>query len=270
MIYKACRIRRSSFWQRRAAISWLWSCAICTSLAAAVPLSHSANATSEPEQRRTRVPTPPKDGEQWQPGLHYSILIGQAKTDVPLGKIEVRELFMYTSPLSLRMQPYLKQWLKNKPNYVEFVRSPSVVFPHARLQARMYFTLEELGRLDLHDALFAWTFEKEHYPIYHTISRPDVPGYFKLNLAFAKTNKLNEVKFCETYESNRVEDKVIEAEIGTHKYLVSGTSTLVVNGKYSTSVQRLMYASGETEDAAYGHLFRLVNYLAAAEASVSE
>jgi thiol:disulfide interchange protein DsbA len=225
-------------------------------------------ADSPPQPEPMRVPPPPKTGERWLPGLHYSVILGRAKTDVAPGKVEVRELFMYTSPLSYEIQPYLAEWLKHKPEYVQYVRSPSIVFPHARLQARTYFTLEKLGREDLHPALFAWIFEKDHYPVYHTIQHPDEPGYLRLNREFAQANKLDADKFVEIYTSKELEDKVIEAEIATHGYLVAGTSTFVVNGRYSTSVQRVSYPKGNIGAEDYAKLFRLLEYLARSEAEV--
>ena len=213
-----------------------------------------------------RVPAAPKSGEAWQPGLHYSVILGKAETHVAPGKVEVLELFMYTSPLSYEIQAPLQEWLKHKPDYVEYARQPSIVFPHARLQARTFFTLQALGREDLHPALFAWIFEKDHYPIYHTIEHPDVPGYLRLNLEFAQANKLDKDKFADIYGSKDLDDKVIKAEIATHGYLVAGTSTFVVNGRYSTSVQRVSYPKGNIGAEDYARLFKLIEYLAASEA----
>src|SRR5262249_4014563 len=107
--------------------------------------------------------------------------------------------------------------------------------------------------------------EKDHYPIYHTITHPDDAGYIRLNLEFAQANKLDKNKFAEIYSSQKMADKVIDAEIGTHGYLVAGTSTFVVNGRYSTSVQAISYARGNIGADDYARLFKLLEYLAASE-----
>jgi thiol:disulfide interchange protein DsbA len=245
----------------------LFLASACFSADSSPSKAASPPASSQPEPMR--VPAPPKTGEQWQAGLHYSVILGRAKTDLPPGKVEVRELFMYTSPLSYEIQPYLAEWLKHKPEYVQYVRSPSIVFPHARLQARTYFTLEALGRDDLHQALFAWIFQKDHYPIYHTIEHPDEAGYLRLNREFAQANKLGADRFVSIYTSKEIEDKVIQAEIATHGYLVAGTSTFVVNGRYSTSVQRVSYPNGNIGAEDYKRLFSLIEYLAGSEAEAS-
>lgn len=214
-----------------------------------------------------RVPPPPQSGEGWQPGLHYSVILGKAATHAPPGKVEVLELFMYTSPLSYEIQGALGAWRARKPDYIEYRREPSIVFPHARLQARTFFTLQALGREDLHQALFSWIFEKDHYPVYHTIEHPDVAGYLRLNLEFARAHKLDQDRFAAIYGSKELDDKVIKAEIATHGYLVSGTSTFVVNGRYSTSVQRVSYPKGNIGPEDYARLFQLIEYLAATEAA---
>jgi thiol:disulfide interchange protein DsbA len=174
---------------------------------------------------------------------------------------------MYTSPLSYEIQPYIKEWLKHKPDSIEYVRSPSIVFPHARLQARMFFTLRELGREDLHGEFFAWVFQNDHYPIYHTIEHPDEAGYLRLNIEFARANKIDTARFSQIYGSRALDDRVIAAEIATHNYLVSGTSTFVINGRYSTSVQRLISPRATPNADDYAELFRLVEYLCASEAT---
>jgi hypothetical protein len=56
--------------------------------------------------------------------------------------------------------------------------NPAIVFPHTRLQAQMYFTLEKLGRKDLHDKLYDWVTDPEHFPIYHTVIHPDEDAIF--------------------------------------------------------------------------------------------
>lgn len=223
----------------------------------------AAPTAMQPEPMR--IPAAAKSGEQWQAGLHYSVLIGKAPTSVATGRVEVLELFMYTSPLSYQIQQHLRRWLKSKPGYIEYVRRPSIVFPHARIQARMFFALQQLGRDDLHDAYFFWIFEKDHYPIYHTIMHPDEIGYGKLNMQFVEKNGIDRAKFSEIYASNSLDERIIQTEIDTHGYLVSGTSTFVVGGRYSTSIQRLIYPKSAPDDGDYARLFRLLEYLAASE-----
>ena len=40
-------------------------------------------------------------------------------------QIEVLEIFWYGCPHCYALEPYLKKWLKNKPEFVEFVQLPA-------------------------------------------------------------------------------------------------------------------------------------------------
>jgi thiol:disulfide interchange protein DsbA len=209
-----------------------------------------------------RAQTP---AEQWTAGVDYTLMAPRQETDVPAGKIEVLELFMYTSPLSRDVQPFLSEWLKSKAGYIEFKRAPSIVFPHSRYQAQAFYTFMELGRDDLHDKFWAWVFDTDHYPTYHTIRHPDVAGYEKLNADFAAANGIDRAKFLETYASKKLDEQVIDAEIGAHNYHIAGTSTFVINGRYCVSVQRLVLKDPirATRPEDFKRLFRLIDYLAA-------
>ena len=98
----------------------------------------------------------------------------EAPEDLPPGKVEIRELFLYTSGWSKGVQPYLEKWLKSKGDSVVYVREPAIAFPHAREQARLYYTLKALGREDLHLKFFEFVRDEDRYPVYHTIRQPAV------------------------------------------------------------------------------------------------
>jgi thiol:disulfide interchange protein DsbA len=205
--------------------------------------------------------------DKWIPGVDYSILAPAQETDVPKGKIEVLELFMYTSPLSRDIQPHLAKWMVTKAPYIEYRREPSIGFPHAAYQARTYYTFKKLGRGELHEKFWVWVFDKTHYPIYHTIRHPDVAGYERLNVDFAVANGIEREKFLSVYNSKEMDEAVIDAAIGIHNYHLVGTSTLVINGKYCVSVQRFVTKDPirKTKPEDFEKLLRLVDDLAQRE-----
>src|SRR5688500_6102533 len=90
----------------------------------------------------------PSAGEDWKPGWDYLALIPPRKTSTPAGKIEVVVRHQYTVSIFRDFEPYLQQWIKSRPAYIEVVRKPHVHYPHARFQARMFLTLQQLGRAD--------------------------------------------------------------------------------------------------------------------------
>ncbi len=227
-----------------------------------------ASSAQEKKKDPARLPAPPASDERWQAGLHYTVLIPGEESKAKPGKIELVELFLYTNGISKRLMPYLQKFLAEHPN-VEYVRIPAIVFPHTREQARMYFTLKELGREDLHAGMFDWVKEENRFPVYHTLMHPAKEAILDLNLAYAKKNGIDPKVFLQVYQSREIDNQVITAEIDTHGYHVNGTSTLVVNGRYSTSLQRLMALDPNHPDndtpQDFERLMKLIDYLIASE-----
>ncbi|GIS89018.1 MAG: hypothetical protein CM1200mP18_17280 [Gammaproteobacteria bacterium] len=74
--------------------------------------------------------------------------------------IEVFGAFWYRCPHCYRLEPYLKQWLKNKPNTLSFPYASDIKKTWA-FDARVYYTLVALDLVDkLHEPYFD-TFHKE-------------------------------------------------------------------------------------------------------------
>jgi thiol-disulfide isomerase/thioredoxin len=76
-------------------------------------------------------------------------------------KVQVVELFWYGCPACYNMEPHLVEWLKTKPENVEFVRLPAIFNnPQWALHARAYYTAESLGVV-----------EDFHAPFFHAMHR---------------------------------------------------------------------------------------------------
>lgn len=142
-------------------------------------------------------------------------------------KIEVVELFWYGCPHCNDLEPYIAEWLKNKPGDVEFVRMPAIVGQRWIPLAKAYYTAELLGVLDkTHEALFKAIHEQ------HQI--PKVPTDAEIR-DFFTAQGIPEEEFRNAYNSFAVSVKVNNAELMTRHYAISGVPTLIINGKYSTS-----------------------------------
>ena len=168
------------------------------------------------------------------------------------GKVEVVEVFWYGCPHCNALEPFIASWVKNKPEYVEFVRLPVMWGPVHRAHAKLFYVLKALGRLDLHDKVFD-TVHKEG----RMLVSNDEPGTRKMQLDFATANGIKAEDFNKAWDSFSVSSDLQRAEQLTERYQVAGVPLIVVNGKYTTDIGQ---AGGNP-----GELLTLMNDLAASE-----
>ncbi|HMD59270.1 MAG TPA: hypothetical protein VKG66_05740, partial [Steroidobacteraceae bacterium] len=84
-------------------------------------------------------------------------------TDSRPGRIEVIEVFWYACPHCYSLEPYLNSWLKTKPANVDFVRVPIMGSEVHGAHARLFYTLQALGKEDaLHAKVLAAIFEQKN------------------------------------------------------------------------------------------------------------
>jgi len=190
------------------------------------------------------------DGK-WQPGVNYVPLLPAQPTSVAPGKVEVMEVFWLACPHCYALEPFIKNWLKTKPAYVEFVRVPVMWGPVHRANARLYYTLDALGRQDVIARAFD-TIQQQHTPL----AGDSEERSFKLQQEFATHNGVSADDFAKAYNSFTVNSNLQRAQQLTQRYHVEEVPLVVVNGKYTTDLSK---AGGA------GKLMELVNDLATAE-----
>jgi protein dithiol oxidoreductase (disulfide-forming) len=192
---------------------------------------------------------------KWQPGVNYNPLVPAQPTDVAPGKVEVMEVFWLACPHCYDLEPFIRAWLKSKPAYVEFVRVPVIWQPVQRAHARLYYTIESLGR----PGLFEKAFETLHQlaergqPLLVGNSEDET---FHAQQAWAVQNGVSADDFTKAYNSFTVNSQLQRAEEITQRYRVESVPFVAVNGKYTTDVQK---AGGEAK------LIDLINDLVASE-----
>jgi protein dithiol oxidoreductase (disulfide-forming) len=206
-----------------------------------------------------RIAGPPPGAQlpsgKWQPGVNYDPVVPAQPTSVPPGKVEVMEVFWLACPHCYALEPYLRSWLKSKPPYVEFVRVPVMWQPIHRAHARLYYTLDALGRKDLVAKAFDTIHQdlENHQPALIGDSEEQT---FRLQQQFAVANGVSAGDFEKAYNSFAVNSDLQRAEEITQRYHVEGVPLIAVNGKYTTDVGK---AGGEAR------LIELINDLAASE-----
>ena len=182
--------------------------------------------------------------KQWMGllGLSLTLLAGGAAAEIKAGrdykplttpqavetgaKIEVIEFFWYGCSHCFDLEPFLKKWVATLPKDVEFRHLPAVPTERWLPNARTYYTLESLNLLE---RLHGEVFDAIH------IDRVNFNDE-KIQLEWMEKKGVDKRKFAEAWKSFSVQGKTKRAVQLTQAYGVNGVPTLVVDGKYMTSV----------------------------------
>jgi thiol:disulfide interchange protein DsbA len=182
----------------------------------------------------------------YQAGVHYQRLSPTQPTSSGPEQVEVAEFFMYSCVHCYNFEPYVQEWLTRKPDYVNFIRVPTVWNPLARLHGQAFFAAEALGKsAEVHTPLF-----REMHVNGNLLDTEDALA------AFFSRFGVDAAAFRGTLASFSVHTNVQRADELTRRYRITGTPSVVVNGKY---VATASMAGG------YEQLMTLVDALAASE-----
>jgi thiol:disulfide interchange protein DsbA len=189
---------------------------------------------------------------RWVAGQHYRPLSPAQPTSVAPGKIEVVEVFWYGCSHCYALEPFIAAWLKKLPADVEFVRLPVMWSSTHRAHARLYYTLQALGKLD---TLHAKVFDEIHQKKQPLAGGSDEET-LKAQQAFAAANGISASDYANAFNSFTVLSKLQQAEELTTRYKVEGVPLVVINGKFVSDVGMA---------GSQSNLISLINDLAAAE-----
>jgi thiol:disulfide interchange protein DsbA len=179
-------------------------------------------------------------------GVTYKTLKPAVPTNVAPGKVEVVAVFWYACGHCYLLEPRLAAWdKKGRPANVELVRMPAVWNEAVKMHARLFYTIEVLGKPQLHDEVFR--------EINVRGNRLETPEKIE---AFLAARGVAKADFQKTFNGFAVESKLARATDLNKRYRITSTPTIVVNGKYVTDVGM---AGGEDK------LFEVINALAARE-----
>lgn len=175
----------------------------------------------------------------WKPDTNYTVLSPAQPTATQPGKVEVLEVFWLGCPHCYALEPYVRQWLKTKPAYVDYVRVPVMWGPMHRAHARLFYTLESLGRDDLVEKVFTYIHDTEEQTGTESVlvSNSD-PNTFQEQQAWAVKNGVSADAFAKAYNSFYVNTQLQQAEEITNNYQVQGVPFFAVDGKFSTDVEK--------------------------------
>lgn len=183
-------------------------------------------------------------------GVQYKALRPAVPTSVAPGKIEVVEVFWYACGHCYLLEPKLEAWERNgKPANVELVRLPAVWNDVLKTHARLFYTIEILGKRELH----AEAFREINVRGNHLDTLQKIEAFFT-------SRGVSKADFQKAFAGFAVESKMARAIDLNKRYRITSTPTVIVNGRYVTDAGM---AGGEEK------LFQVVNALAAREKPAS-
>jgi len=183
-------------------------------------------------------------------GVQYKSLRPAVPTNVAPGKVEVVEVFWYACGHCYLLEPKLAAWeKKGKPANVQLVRMPAMWNEVLKTHARLFYTIEVLGKPQLHDEAFR--------EINVRGNRLETPEKIE---AFLTARGVSKADFQKTFTGFAVESKLARAADLNKRYRITSTPTVVVNGKYVTDA-----SMAGSEDK----LFEVITALAAREKPAS-
>ena len=155
-----------------------------------------------------------------QLGKDYNLLNPPQPTSAK--KIEVLEFFFYGCSHCFHLHPLLSAWEKTMPKDVELTFVPTIFRDSWEPMANTYYALESMGQQQqLHDPLFrAWN--EENLALIDADKIAD----------FVAKHGVDRAKFIAAYNSFSVQSKVTRSKQMIRTYNISGTPTLIVDGKY--------------------------------------
>ena len=158
----------------------------------------------------------------YEEGTHYERLPVPVEVQAK-GGVEVVEVFSYACHHCYSFQPLLEQWPGGLAEDVNFRRVPAVFSESWKQLARLFYAAQGLGVL-----------EAVHQPIFEAIHQRgrDLTNRAEAAALFEEAAGVDEETFLEVLNSFTVETRVQQSVAAGKAYRITGTPTLIVNGKF--------------------------------------
>ena len=198
----------------------------------------------------------------WVAGKHYSVIPQAQRTNVAPGKVEVMEVFSYGCPACNSFRPTMKKLQASLPANAQMVYLPASwnaaeAWP---MFQRAYLTAQSLGVAEkAHDSMFEAIWTTGELGISDPQTRrlktrlPTIDDAAKF---YQRVAGVKAADFVNASKSFGVDLKMRQADSQITAMQVSGTPTLVVNGKYRVNNENLKTAD---------EIIELVKFLVARE-----
>lgn len=186
----------------------------------------TAAATNEPAPANNNPIVAPS-GPTLVPGTDYVVIQGGQPFDPLDGKIEVVEVFGYVCPACNAFQSSVRAWKAKLPADVRVTYVPAMFGPDWTPYAHAFYAAESLGLVDkTHDAVYDAIHAKNSLP-----GEGDKPTAAPI-AAFYSQYGVSAEQFTNAMNSFAINGKLNKAKQFAVRSQISGTPSLIVNGKY--------------------------------------
>lgn len=197
-----------------------------TGAAAEAPAATPVEAAAEPAVANDNPIVAPT-GPALIPGTDYVEIPGGQPFDPLDGKIEVVEVFGYVCPACNMFQSSVRAWKAKLPADVRVTYVPALFGPDWLPYAHAFYAAESLGLVDkTHDAVYDAIHAKNSLP-----GEGDKPTAAPI-AAFYANYGVSAEQFTNAMNSFAINGKLNKAKQFAVRSQISGTPSLIVNGKY--------------------------------------
>ncbi len=164
----------------------------------------------------------PAHAQSYEEGRHYMVVETPVRTASESG-IEVAEIFWYGCPHCYSFKPLIEAWSEDLPSDVNYVQIPAALGASWVPHAKAFYALQAMGELDkeMHDALFD-ALAGERRPLNSGDALAD----------FVAQKGVDGEAFLKNFNSFGVNARMQQAQAKVRGARVTGTPTVLVNGKY--------------------------------------
>ncbi len=166
-------------------------------------------------------------------GVDFQTLSAPQPVQATGKKVEVIEFFAYHCPACNALEPTLNQWVKKQGDNIVMRRIHLPFQGPADPEAHLFLTLEAMGKLEEYHAR---VFQAVHVQRQRLMKDDAI-------IEWAGKNGLDRAKFMETWNSFGVTTKLRRLGQISNNYKVTGTPTIIIDGKYVVSPSQVSEAN---------------------------
>ncbi|MBS1174030.1 MAG: dsbA 2 [Burkholderiaceae bacterium] len=157
---------------------------------------------------------------EWQMPMDVASVVNAGRVQTQ-GTVEVVEFFWYGCPHCAIFEPSFVQWRTTQPQAVQIITLPISWNKTMVTHQRMYFTLEALNRLDLHDQVFK-----------DVAAAKDSLATSGSALAWAQKQGISPSQWRAIFNSAAVTQKMQFAQAQFERFGLTGVPAVIVDGRY--------------------------------------